>query len=402
MTMSTTVAGRAGAPGVDVEVRHPDAAPKQAPVDFRLAEWLVQPTLGRLTRDDSVLRIRPQLMDMLVCLSARPGRTLTKDELLATVWADRFVAESGLARCVAELRQVLGDDARQPRIIETIPKRGYRVIATVDLLPQQAPPGLAHAATEPARESSAGLEPAGDPGSGVGRTPARDPGDAIGASTAVVPAQSAARRGWSYVRGAFLGLAALGVFGSTGAGLSLLGQDPSAVPAKPSQVLVAFSNVTGEAAFDRVLPLALAVQVEQDPALHVMSTEQVDALMVSGERVAGLESARTDAEEACRRTGAAASLTGSLSPRGRHFELGLEAVACATGESLIRQVVSVDSRDMILPEMRRMAVVARDRLSAALASRAAGQPRLAIVEGVAGPPAGGPPAKGPAYPREHE
>jgi len=99
--------------------------------DFHLAEWLVQPTLNCLTCDGVVVRIRPQIMDMLVCLAARAGRPVTREDLFATVWSGRFVAESCVSRCVAELRQAFGDSARQPRIIETIPKRGYRLIAPV-------------------------------------------------------------------------------------------------------------------------------------------------------------------------------------------------------------------------------------------------------------------------------
>jgi DNA-binding winged helix-turn-helix (wHTH) protein len=99
--------------------------------DFRVAEWLVQPSRNRLVRGDTSVRVRPQLIDVLVCLSRRPGSVVSKDELLASVWGDRFVAESGIARCVAELRQALADDARTPKIIETIPKRGYRLVAPV-------------------------------------------------------------------------------------------------------------------------------------------------------------------------------------------------------------------------------------------------------------------------------
>jgi DNA-binding winged helix-turn-helix (wHTH) protein len=102
--------------------------------DFHLAEWLVQPSLDRLTHDGVVVRIRPQLMDLLVCLAAQPGKTVTREQLLATVWCGRFIAESVLSRCVAELRHALGDSARQPRIIETIHKRGYRLIAPVVVL----------------------------------------------------------------------------------------------------------------------------------------------------------------------------------------------------------------------------------------------------------------------------
>jgi DNA-binding winged helix-turn-helix (wHTH) protein len=99
--------------------------------DYVVDGWLVQPSLNRVAKHTTAIKVRPQLIDVLTCLAARPGAVVSKDELLATVWSDRFVAESGIARCVAELRQLLADNARQPRIIETIPKRGYRLIAEV-------------------------------------------------------------------------------------------------------------------------------------------------------------------------------------------------------------------------------------------------------------------------------
>ncbi len=128
--------------------------PPQDLRDFRLAGWLVQPSLGRLTCDGVVVRLRLQLMDMLVYLAERAGRTVTRQELLATIWSGRFVAESGLPRCVAELRQALGDSAREPRIIETIPKRGYRLIAAVVTAPAPIP-GVERADASPGSRRSA-------------------------------------------------------------------------------------------------------------------------------------------------------------------------------------------------------------------------------------------------------
>jgi DNA-binding winged helix-turn-helix (wHTH) protein len=141
----------------------------------------VQPTLDRLTQNGVVIRLRPQLMDLLVCLSAQPGRTVAKQELLATVWCDRFVAESGLARCVAELRQALGDSARQPRIIETIPKRGYRLIAPV-------------AAAEPAAGATVG------PPAAVVRDEAACPAQPANARSEVMPRGGRMRRALSRLR----------------------------------------------------------------------------------------------------------------------------------------------------------------------------------------------------------
>jgi len=99
--------------------------------DFRVGTWLVQPGLNLLVAGDRSIRVRPQLIDVLTCLAVRPGAVVTRDQLLNTVWSDRYVCPSGIARCVAELRRILADDARRPRIIETIPKRGYRLIASV-------------------------------------------------------------------------------------------------------------------------------------------------------------------------------------------------------------------------------------------------------------------------------
>ena len=71
-------------------------------------------------------------MDVLVCLARHQGRVVLKDELLAEVWPDRIITESGMVRCIAELRQLLGDQSKEPRYIETISKRGYRLLAPVE------------------------------------------------------------------------------------------------------------------------------------------------------------------------------------------------------------------------------------------------------------------------------
>lgn len=101
-------------------------------VDFRLGEWLVQPSLNRLTRGSQAVRLRPKLVDLLVFLVTNAGKVVAKETILHEVWAREFLAESVLSRTVAELREVLGDDARSPRFIENVPKRGYRLIAPVE------------------------------------------------------------------------------------------------------------------------------------------------------------------------------------------------------------------------------------------------------------------------------
>lgn len=89
-------------------------------------------------------------MEVLVCLASRPGEPVSKQELLNTVWADAFVTEDVLARTISELRRAFEDKPRQPRFIETIPKRGYRLVAFVE------PADGAHKTTPVLRHPMAG------------------------------------------------------------------------------------------------------------------------------------------------------------------------------------------------------------------------------------------------------
>jgi TolB-like protein len=96
---------------------------------FQLGEWLVQPSLGRLSGARGTVHLRPLLADLLLLLARNAGQVVSKQEIARTVWGRRYLSESSLTRAMAELRRILGDDVQTPRFIETIPKRGYRLIA---------------------------------------------------------------------------------------------------------------------------------------------------------------------------------------------------------------------------------------------------------------------------------
>ena len=97
--------------------------------DFRVGSWLVQPSLNSISQNGTSDRVERKVMEVLVCLAERPGDVVPKEKLLQTVWPDTFVSDDVLKRSVSELRRVFGDDAHESRVIETIPKRGYRFIA---------------------------------------------------------------------------------------------------------------------------------------------------------------------------------------------------------------------------------------------------------------------------------
>jgi DNA-binding winged helix-turn-helix (wHTH) protein/TolB-like protein/Flp pilus assembly protein TadD len=111
---------------VDPEFRVPELG------RFRLGEWSVRQAEGVLFTEDRSVRLEPRVMDVLACLAADPGRVVTKEELLATVWGGAFVEEGALSQAIHSLRKALGDDARQPRYVQTIPKRGFRLLAPVE------------------------------------------------------------------------------------------------------------------------------------------------------------------------------------------------------------------------------------------------------------------------------
>ena len=99
--------------------------------DFRVGGWLVQPRLNRVSQGASAVHVQPKIMDVLVLLAERPGEVVTREQLFRTVWAGTHVTEHALARSISELRKIFRDSPRHPRVVETIPKIGYRLIAPV-------------------------------------------------------------------------------------------------------------------------------------------------------------------------------------------------------------------------------------------------------------------------------
>jgi pimeloyl-ACP methyl ester carboxylesterase len=91
----------------------------------------IDPGSGDLQGPSGPVRLTPKALAVLHYLAARPGKLVTKRELLESLWPDVFVADGALKVCIREIRRALDDDARTPRFIETAHRRGYRFIAPV-------------------------------------------------------------------------------------------------------------------------------------------------------------------------------------------------------------------------------------------------------------------------------
>jgi TolB-like protein/DNA-binding winged helix-turn-helix (wHTH) protein len=98
---------------------------------LRVGEWCVQPAEGLISRNDSSIRVEVRAMRLLVYLAERPGQVVSIDELLDHVWASISVSPDSVYQAVASLRRLLGDEPKQPRYIATVPRLGYRMVASV-------------------------------------------------------------------------------------------------------------------------------------------------------------------------------------------------------------------------------------------------------------------------------
>lgn len=107
---------------------------------YRFGPFTVDASSYRLLRGTEVVPLSPKIIDLLLYLVARPSALIGKDELFAALWPDVAVTDNALTQAVSELRQALDDDPSKPTYIQTVARRGYRFIASVEpLLPAHAP-----------------------------------------------------------------------------------------------------------------------------------------------------------------------------------------------------------------------------------------------------------------------
>ena len=105
---------------------------------FRVHGRFVDATVNRVTYSDETTQVEPKIMQVLVALAEHAGDVVTRDDLMARVWSGVFVTDDALNRAIRELRRLFGDDAETPQVIETIRKRGYRLMAAVEPIPDGA------------------------------------------------------------------------------------------------------------------------------------------------------------------------------------------------------------------------------------------------------------------------
>ena len=285
---------------------------------------------GELWKQGRRVKLQEQPFRLLVILLENAGQIVTREQIQNRIWeGNTFVDfDSSLRVAVRKLREALGDDADNPRYIETIPKRGYRFLAPA-----------------PRNEN-----------------PIRREVEISPAATAV-PAASARPRRWAWT------IALLLILIASGAGAFLfLAHGKRVFTAKDTVVLADFTNATGDPVFDGTLRQGLAVQLEQSPFLSLISDERMQQVL----RMMGQPpDARLDpqtAREVCERTSSTAVLYGSIARLGSKYVLGLRAKDCRSGDVLAEEQVQADRKEDLLNALDQIASKFRTRVGESLST----------------------------------
>ena len=290
------------------------------------------------------IRMQQQPFELLLLLLEHAGETVDREQLRLRLWpADTFVDfGQSLSAAVTKLRQALGDDAANPRFIETIPRRGYRFIAPVA---RHNDPPILH-------------DLAPDTGALDGAVPLDAAVPKPGVQSGMVHSPRAARR----LRGAWLWVAVavvlLTVFGT----YLQLRKTAFQLAASDTLVLADFENSTGETVFNDALREALLVGLAQSPVFQIVpdrATAVVFRQMGHSpeDRITGLT-----AIDLCRRMGAKAAVQGSISNLGTTYLIGLAAIRCDTGKPIAHEQMEAPQRSDVVDALGKVTARLRVRL----------------------------------------
>jgi eukaryotic-like serine/threonine-protein kinase len=291
---------------------------------------------AELRRKGTRIRLEGQPIQILFLLLDRPGELVTQEEIRRKLWPDGTVVEyeHSIKTALRKLRHALGDGAEAPLYIETLPRRGYRFIASVD----------AAAPTEP---------PAAEPS---GETKSSSPPPANGSRTG----RRARAWLWAAVVMMFMAGLAWGIYRSL--------RHAPALTEKDSLVVSDFLNTTGDPVFDGALRQGLTVQLEQSPFLSLVSEARIQkTLPLMGQSPEPPLTPKI-ARDLCQRLGSVAVINGSIARLGRQYVLGLKAVECRTGDTLAEEQETADSKEQVLKALAQAATSLRSKLGESMSS----------------------------------
>ena len=327
--------------------------PRQLPPIFQFGVFEVDLRSGELRRAGVKVKLQEQPFKVLVALLERPGEVVSREELRQRIWPDATFGDGDHAVNVAvtKLRAALGDSAEIPRVIETLHRRGYRLIVAVCRLEidpsveRDAKPLVANPAAP-----SAGLALETSPGGGVHSSASR-PRVARWVALAISVTISVGSALWMY-------------------------KPRAALPANTTVLIGPFENSTGEPVLDGTMQFALERELSNSQSVHVVSPERVQDILQRMRRPADTRVDRALALEVCRRTPDIRLLiTGRAQKIGSRYLFTVSIVDPASGNMVRASEAESDKQDGILEAIHALATkVRRDLGESTLVTQRAGEP----------------------------
>lgn len=291
---------------------------------------------GELRKNGSYVKIQDLPLRLLSVLAGKSGQVVTRDELRSRLWpADTFVDfEDGLNTAVRKLREALGDDAENPRYIETIPRRGYRLLAEVKQLHAPAPAASA-LAEPPSPEAHRGA-----------------------------PSMTRVRR--SRATKMLIGSAALvAILGGLGLWL-LYGRPALSFSSRDSVLVTDFENRTGDPRFDEALRTAFTVSLDQSRHATVFPQVRLPSVLRLMDRPSTERITAEVGREICQRENVRGLITGSITRTGQEYAISAELIDPQTGATVRSYMERSYGEDHILDALGVIAADVRRDLGESL------------------------------------
>jgi len=108
-------------------------------MEFRFANCVLDDARMSLTRDDIAVAVEPRVFDLIHLLVRKPGELVTRDQMIDEVWEGRIVSDSAISACIASARKAVGDDGKAQSVIQTVARRGLKLVARVSTPLSDAP-----------------------------------------------------------------------------------------------------------------------------------------------------------------------------------------------------------------------------------------------------------------------
>jgi DNA-binding winged helix-turn-helix (wHTH) protein/tetratricopeptide (TPR) repeat protein len=315
---------------------------------YRFDEFELSRSRRTLLRNGQPVALLPKTFEVLSCLVTNPGRVVSKEEILKSVWPSSFVEENNLTQHISLLRKALADGSR---FIVTIPGRGYQFTAQVAI--DGAEPDFAESPNGHAAPIAADIHTFR---AANGHAATSAPGQAVvravlNAAPAQLPSSRIPTLRRSIPRWAWYTSAALVLLAAAAAGFTAWKRWRN--PPQIRSVLVAdFANSTGDATFDSTLRRALEIDLEQSPYVDVMSEREVIgtlALMGRPESTGEASPVTADvAREICVRANRQVLLTGAILSVGPEYLLTVEATDCNSGRQLTAAKAEAGAKEKVL------------------------------------------------------